>query len=65
MESKCYQINTINRNVLNTTPLLLSRIASTCLDKSPPEEPYDLTLLKSTIPFLVFSLEISSNNLME
>ena len=25
MESKCYQINTINRNVLNTTPLLSSK----------------------------------------
>lgn len=26
MESKCYQINTINRNVLNTTPLRWSSI---------------------------------------
>ena len=26
MESKCYQINTINRNVLNTTPLQWSSI---------------------------------------
>jgi hypothetical protein len=29
MESKCYQINTINRNVLNTTPLLLNELEGT------------------------------------
>ena len=44
-------------------PSPLSRIASTCLDKSPPEAPHNPTLLKGTIPFLVFSLEITSNNL--
>jgi len=42
----------------------LSRIASTCLDKSPPEAPHNPTHLKGTIPFLVFSLEITSNNLI-
>ena len=41
----------------------MSRIASTCLDKSPPEAPHNPTHLKGTIPFLVFSLEITSNNL--
>lgn len=44
-------------------PRPLSRIASTCLDKSPPEAPHNPTHLKGTIPFLVFSLEITSNNL--
>jgi hypothetical protein len=44
--------------------LPLSRIASTCLDKSPPEAPHNPTHLKGTIPFLVFSLEITSNNLI-
>jgi len=47
----------------NSIPQPLSRIASTCLDKSPPEAPHNPTLLKGTIPFLVFSLEITSNNL--
>ena len=42
----------------------MSRIASTCLDKSPPEAPHNPTHLKGTIPFLVFSLEITSNNLI-
>ena len=32
MESKCYQINTINKNVLNTTPLQLSSIKEISLD---------------------------------
>ena len=45
-------------------PRPLSRIASTCLDKSPPEAPHNPTHLKGTIPFLVFSLEITSNNLI-
>ena len=41
----------------------MSRLARTCLDKSPPNNTNEPTLLKGTIPFLVFSLEISSNNL--
>ena len=44
-------------------PQPLSRLARTCLDKSPPNNTNEPTLLKGTIPFLVFSLEISSNNL--
>ena len=32
MESKCYQINTINRNVLNTTPSQWSSIKEISLD---------------------------------
>ena len=46
---------------LNPSPL--SRLGRTCLDKHPPDNDCDPTLLKGTIPFLVFSLEISSNNL--
>ena len=41
----------------------MSRLESTCLDKSPPDNTNEPTLLKGTIPHLEFSLEISSNNL--
>ena len=52
----------INQEI-QLNPLPLSRIERTCLDKSPPDNTNEPTLLKGTIPFLVFSLEISSNNL--
>jgi hypothetical protein len=32
MENKCYQINTINQNVLNTTPLQSSSLKEISLD---------------------------------
>jgi len=39
----------------------LSKLASTCLDELPPDNTNEPTLLKGSITFLVFSLEISSN----
>ena len=44
-------------------PQPLSRMARTCLDETPYNNTLDPLLLKGTIPFLVFSLEITSNNL--
>ena len=64
MESKCYQINTINRNVLNTTPLRWSRVACYPLaNQDSSSASTESVVLSGTIPHLEFSLEIQSNNL--
>ena len=75
MESKCYQINTYTKNVLNTTPLQWSSFASTCLEKCPSDNDFRRQtkntnklrnkshLLTGTVPHLEFSIEIESNNL--
>ena len=41
----------------------MSRLASTCLDKTPLDTPKKQTLLEGTIPHLEFLVEITSNNL--
>ena len=75
MESKCYQINTYTKNVLNTTPLQWSSFASTCLEKCPSDNDFRRQtkntnklrnkshLLTGTVPHLEFSIEIESYNL--
>jgi hypothetical protein len=64
MESKCIQINTTTKNVLNTTQLLLSSFARSPLqDVVQPTATEQDVVLSGTIPHLEFTLEIQSNNL--
>ena len=57
-------INSLDWNVLNTTPLRWNRFARTCLaNQDRVAASTESVVLSGTIPHLEFTLEMQSNNL--